>query len=148
MKRLRYSKPLEVTFTGMIMSALDGGHVSDCFAIFEYMKAHCAPNIGTINTMLKIYSKNDMFSKAKQLFEEIKEANDMISLKPNEFTYSAMLEASASALQWEYFELVYREMVLSGYQLVQKKHGSLLVEASRAGKVIKHLFTYFFITVS
>lgn len=48
---------------------------------------------------------------------------------------SAMLEASASALQWEYFEYVYKEMVLSVYQLDQNKLAYLLVEASRAGKV-------------
>ncbi|XP_065873700.1 pentatricopeptide repeat-containing protein At5g67570, chloroplastic [Euphorbia lathyris] len=141
-KGLRYSRPLEVTFTGMIMSARDGGHLSDCISIFEYMKAYCVPNIGTINIMLKVYGQNDLFSKAKELFEEIKGSKNEISLVPDEFTYSAMIEASASALQWEYFELVYREMVLSGYQLVQSKHALLLVEASRVGKghLLEHAF--------
>ncbi|TKY55608.1 Pentatricopeptide repeat-containing protein [Spatholobus suberectus] len=53
-----------------------------------------------------------------------------------------MLEASASAQQWEYFEHVYREMIVSGYQLDQNKHLSLLVKASRAGKLhlLEHAF--------
>ncbi|XP_025014237.2 pentatricopeptide repeat-containing protein At5g67570, chloroplastic isoform X1 [Ricinus communis] len=143
MKNLRHSKPLEVTFTGLIMSSLDGGHVSDCISIFEYMKAYCVPNIGTINIMLKVYGRNDLFSKAKELFGEIKGTNnDGTYLVPDEFTYSSMLEASASALQWEYFELVYKEMTFCGYQLDQKKHASLLVEASRVGKyhLLEHAF--------
>lgn len=144
-KRLSHARPLEVTFTGMIMSSLDGGHSDDCICIFERMREHCAPNIGTINAMLKVYGQNDMFSKAKELFEAVKAAKSVFyaspesggepSTIPDEYTYSSMLEASASALQWEYFEHVYREMTLSGYQLDQSKHASLLVKASRAGKV-------------
>ncbi|KAK6125328.1 hypothetical protein DH2020_040944 [Rehmannia glutinosa] len=58
------------------------------------------------------------------------------------YTFSSMLEASASALQWEYFEYIYKEMTLSGYQVDQRKHSALLVEASRAGKwhLLEHAF--------
>ncbi|XP_054809240.1 pentatricopeptide repeat-containing protein At5g67570, chloroplastic [Prosopis cineraria] len=151
-KRLSHARPLEVTFTGMIMASLDGGHVDDCICIFEHMREHCAPNIGTINAMLKVYGRSDMFSKAKELFEEVKGAKSYCygspgdggepSIVPDEYTYSSMLEASACALQWEYFEHVYKEMTLSGYQLDQNKHASLLVEASKAGKghLLEHAF--------
>lgn len=144
MKQLPHGKPLEITFTGLITSSMEGGHVDECISIFQRMKHYCKPNIGTINIMLKVYGRNDMFSKAKELFEEATGANSdyYISpgsnaplLKPDEYTYSAMLEASARAQQWEYFEYVYKMMALSGYQLDQSKHISLLVEASKAGKV-------------
>lgn len=124
---------MEVTFTGMIKSSMDGGHIDDCVSIFEYMKNHCAPNVGTVNTMLKVYSQNDMFSKAKVLFEEVKVTNS--GLRPDAYTYNLMLEASARAHQWEYFEHVYKEMILSNYHLDQNKHLALLLKASRAGKV-------------
>ncbi|KAM4128225.1 hypothetical protein ACJW30_02G150500 [Castanea mollissima] len=151
MKKLPLTKPLEFTFTGMIMSSMDGGHIADCISIFEHMKDHCAPNIGTINSMLKVYGRSDMFSKAKELFEDVKRAksDSCTSLNgvetvliPDKYTYSSMLVASASALQWEYFEYVYREMTLSGYQLDLSKNASLLVEASRAGKwyLLEHAF--------
>ncbi|KAJ4823319.1 hypothetical protein Tsubulata_001476 [Turnera subulata] len=143
MKKLRHRKPLEVTFTGLILSSLDGGYVNHCISIFEHMKALCSPNIGTINTMLRIYGKNDLFSEAKELFEEIKKADGgSTSLVPDKYTYCSMLEASARALQWEYFEYVYKEMTFSGYQLDQSKHASLLVDASRAGKchLLNHAF--------
>ncbi|KAH7520306.1 hypothetical protein FEM48_Zijuj08G0130100 [Ziziphus jujuba var. spinosa] len=112
MKKLSNSKPLEVTFTGMIAASMD----------------------------------------AKKLFEEIKKVNPDSShpsldgehnyLIPDEYTYSSMLKASASALQWDYFECVYKEMTLSGYQLDQSKHALLLPEASRAGKwhLLEHAF--------
>lgn len=142
MKTLSHMKPLVVTFTGMILSSFDGGHIDDCISIFEYMKQKCPPNIGTINTMLKVYGRNDMFSKAKDLYEEIKRKADhsspssgIPSIIPDEYTYGSMLEAAACALQWEYFENVYRKMALSGHRLDQSKHAMLLVEASRAGKV-------------
>ncbi|XVE82943.1 hypothetical protein DITRI_Ditri16bG0045700 [Diplodiscus trichospermus] len=151
MKKLPHRKPLEITFTGLIMASLDGGHVNDCSSIFECMKDHCAPNIGTINAMLKVYGRNDMFSKAKELFEEINKVKsgpydslngNFANLIPDGYTYSLMLEASASALQWEYFEYVYKEMTLSGYQVDQTKYAILLVEASRAGKwyLLEHAF--------
>lgn len=149
LRELPHAKPLEVTFTGLIISAMEGGHISDCISLFNYMKVQCgcSPNIGTINTMLKIYGQNDMFSEAKELFKEIKvtqcherpsRASDDVSfvpLDPDEYTYSSMLEASAKALQWEYFEYIYKEMTLSGHQLDQTKHASLLMAASHAGKV-------------
>ncbi|XP_010272797.1 PREDICTED: pentatricopeptide repeat-containing protein At5g67570, chloroplastic [Nelumbo nucifera] len=151
MKKLSLTKPLEVAFTGMILSCMDGGHVEDCISIFEHMKEHCAPNIGTINAMLKVYGHSDMFSKAKELFEEAKGTKSLFTtypdnggafLTPDVHTYSSILEASASAHQWEYFEYVYKEMAFSGYQLNQDKHGWLLVEASRAGKwhLLEHAF--------
>ncbi|KAK7386359.1 hypothetical protein VNO78_26544 [Psophocarpus tetragonolobus] len=150
-RSLPHARPLEVTFTGMIKSSMDGGHIDDCICIFEYMKDHCTPNIGAINTMLKVYGQNDMFSKAKVLFEEIKAAKSESYatpeggnsfVVPDAYTYNAMLEASASAQQWEYFEHMYREMIVSGYQLDQNKHLSLLVKASRAGKLhlLEHAF--------
>ncbi|XP_057966184.1 pentatricopeptide repeat-containing protein At5g67570, chloroplastic isoform X2 [Malania oleifera] len=150
LKKLPHTKPLEFSFTGMIMSAMDGGHVDDCISIFEHAKEYCNPNIGMINVMLKVYGKHDMFSKAKELFEETKRAkagsvpclDDGASLVPDLYTYSSMLEACGRALQWEYFEYVYRKMTLAGLQLDQNKHASLLVEASRAGKwhLLEHSF--------
>lgn len=145
LKKLPHIKPLPVAFTGMIISAMDGGHVDDCISIFEHMKYHCTPNIGTINAMLKVYGKSDMFSKAKELFEEIKEEKSNTNMCPDVYTYRTMLEASASTHQWEYFEYLYKEMVLCGYQLDHCKHSWLLVEASRAGKC--HLLEHAFYTI-
>ncbi|KAI4327341.1 hypothetical protein L6164_019814 [Bauhinia variegata] len=149
-KRLPHVRPLEFTFTGMIMSSMDGGHINACVHIIKQMKDHCVPNVGVINVMLKVYGRNDMFSEAKELFEEIKgvKSDYYTSLEgggstiPDEYTYSSILGVCASALQWEYFEHVYREMTLTGYQLDQSKHASLLVEASRAGKwyLLEHAF--------
>ncbi|VYS71724.1 unnamed protein product [Arabidopsis thaliana] len=141
MKRLENCRPLEISFTGLIAASLNGGHVDDCMAIFQYMKDKCDPNIGTANMMLKVYGRNDMFSEAKELFEEIVSRKET-HLVPNEYTYSFMLEASARSLQWEYFEHVYQTMVLSGYQMDQTKHASMLIEASRAGKwsLLEHAF--------
>ncbi|CAA0841059.1 Pentatricopeptide repeat-containing protein -chloroplastic [Striga hermonthica] len=152
LKNLRPTKSLAVTFTGMIMSSLDGGHIQDCILLYEHSITLMAPNIGLINAMLKVYGRHDMFLKARELFEEtrkydfhseIGEHDHNFFLKEEAYTFSLMLEASASALQWEYFEYVYKEMTLSGYRVDPRKHSVLLVEASRAGKwhLLEHAFT-------
>lgn len=112
---------------------MDGGHVQDCISLYDHCKTLMAPDIGLINAMLKVYGRNDMFLKAKELFEET-------STRADAFTFGSMLETSARALQWEYFEYVYKEMTLSGHQVDQRKHSALLVEASKAGKVHHALF--------
>ncbi|XP_068656834.1 pentatricopeptide repeat-containing protein At5g67570, chloroplastic [Aristolochia californica] len=144
LKKLPFTKPLEVTFTGMILSCMDGGHIHDCLSVFEQMKIHCSPNVGTINVMLKVYGQNDMFARAKELFEGIRNIStgEETFLGPDAYSYNAMLEASASAHQWEYFEHVYKEMVLHDHHLDQKRHASMLVEASKAGKwhLLDHAF--------
>ncbi|KAG8384268.1 hypothetical protein BUALT_Bualt04G0100700 [Buddleja alternifolia] len=151
LKKLRPTRPLAVTFTGMIMSCMDGGHIHDCISIFGHITSLMAPDIGIVNAMLKVYGRNDMFLKAKELFEKTKRTDlgseivthdrDVFP-KPDAYTFGSMLEASASALQWEYFEYVYKEMTLSDHQLNQRKHSALLVEASRAGKwhLLEHAF--------
>ncbi|KAL9992569.1 putative pentatricopeptide repeat-containing protein DG1 [Helianthus debilis subsp. tardiflorus] len=150
MKRLPLTRPLVVTFTGMILSSMDGGHVGNCIRIFDISKEHCAPDIGIINAMLKVYGRSDMFFEAKELFEDTKRSNghnvsvgrDGPFVSPDAYTYGEMLRVSASSHQWEYFDYVYKEMVFSGYQLDQNKHSFLLVEASRAGKthLLEHAF--------
>lgn len=149
LKNLRPKRPLAVTFTGMIISSMDGGHVQGCISLYEHCKTLMPPDIGLINAMLKVYGRNDMFLKAKELFEETRR-NDSGSktgenchfslVKADAFTFGCMLKTSATALQWEYFEYVYKEMTLAGYQINQSKHSSLLVEASKAGKVFRFLF--------
>lgn len=134
----------------MIKSSMDGGHVHDCVNLFEHSKIVTAPDVGLINAMLKVYGRNDMFLKSKELFEETlrsdlgseisKHSHDH-GPRADAFTFSCMLEASASAQQWEYFEYVYKEMSLLGHQVDQHKHSALLIEASRAGKVL-HLHLY------
>ncbi|XP_055806360.1 pentatricopeptide repeat-containing protein At5g67570, chloroplastic [Solanum dulcamara] len=151
LKMLRHARPLAVTFTGMILSSMDGGHIEGCICIYEHSKKFCEPDIGIINAMLKVYGKNDMFYKAKELFEwaktenpdpQLSQGNFSPSCRPDAYTYTSMLESSAFSLQWEYFEYVYKEMALAGYQLDQSRHAYLLVEASKAGKVhlLEHAF--------
>nr|CAB3500394.1 unnamed protein product [Digitaria exilis] len=142
LKQLPLTKPLEYTFTGMILASFNGGHFYECISIFESMKDYCSPNIGAINAMLKVYGRCDMFGKAKDLFETTRACfsnsqtfgHEHSSLTPDAYTYSCMLEASASAQQWEYFEYVYREMALSHHYLDQSKYSWLLIKACRAGK--------------
>ncbi|VFQ82407.1 unnamed protein product [Cuscuta campestris] len=144
LKRLCQDRPLAVTFTGMILSSMEGGHTDNCISIYEHCKKCCEPDIGIVNAMLKVYGRNDMFLEAKELYEFTKKVNagSQSSLCPDVYTFSSMLEASARALQWEYFDSVYKEMTLVGYQLDTKKHAYLLVDASKAGKghLLDHAF--------
>jgi len=144
------SKALAVTFTGLIQSCAAAGHIHDCVSIFQYMREFCAPNIGTINAMIKVYGQNNMFEEAKLLFEGIKKGrmglqncgSSASRLSPDIFTYNLMLEACAVAHEWEYLENVYKQMVLHGHSIDQSQHAWLIVAASRAGKwhLLDHAF--------
>lgn len=144
------SKPLAVTFTGLIQSCAAAGHIHDCVSIFQYMQEFCAPNIGTINAMIKVYGQNNMFEEAKLLFEGIKKGRMGLQnpggsdsrLSPDIFTYNLMLEACAVAHQWEYLENLYKQMVLRGHSIDQNQHAWLIVAASKSGKwhLLDHAF--------
>ncbi|CAN6459729.1 unnamed protein product [Victoria cruziana] len=143
-------RPLEIAFTGMLRSCMEGGHLQDCISMFDHIKSFVPPSIGITNIMLKVYGRNDMFAEAKGLFESIKmvttcspaSVDGATTISPDSYSYGSMLEASAAAQQWEYFECVYKEMILCGFQLDQQKHSRLLVEASKAGKwhLLDHAF--------
>ncbi|CAH9076437.1 unnamed protein product [Cuscuta europaea] len=147
LRSLGWTRPLAVTFTGMILSSMDGGHIHNCITIYEHSKKHCKMDTGIINAMLKVYGRNDMFLEAKELYELTKkvDTSSEISISPDIYTFSSMLEASAHSLQWEYFDNVYKEMTLVGHQLDTKKHAHLLVDASKAGK--GHLLDHAFHTI-
>ncbi|XP_075475221.1 pentatricopeptide repeat-containing protein At5g67570, chloroplastic-like [Primulina tabacum] len=120
---LHATRPLAITFSGIILSAVNGGHDQDCVSIFEHCKTVLAPDIGIINATLKVYGKNDMFHEAKELFEETRKNSldldtsvkgHVSSPKTDAYTFGSMLEASASAHWWEFFDYAYKEMNLSG----------------------------------
>lgn len=144
------SKPLAVTFTGLIQSCAASGHIHDCVSIFQYMREFCAPNIGTINSLIKVYGQNNMFEEARLLFEGIKKGrmgfqnpgSSDSRVSPDVFTYNLMLEACTVAHEWDYLENVYKQMVLRGYSIDQSQHAWLIVAASRAGKwhLLDHAF--------
>lgn len=136
------NKPLYVAYTGLIQACMESGHLQECTFIFHEMQKVCAPNIITCNMMMKLYAQNQMLKEAKSLFQQIKKGrigpqNSDVLLKPDIITYTAMLEACARAQEWDYFETVYQNMLLEGYQFDNKQHSSLIVAASKAGK--RHL---------
>lgn len=136
------NKPPYVAYTGLIKTCMECGHLQECTFIFHEMQKDCAPNIITCNMMMKLYAQNHMFKEAKSLFQQIKNGrigpeNTDVMLKPDRITYTAILEACAMAQEWDYFETVYQNMLLEGYQFDNKKHSSLIVAASKAGK--RHL---------
>jgi hypothetical protein len=106
----------------MILASFDGGYIYECILMF-----------GTINVMLKVYGRCDVFGEEKYLFEATTYSfsssqphiHDYSSLKADTYTYSSILEASVSAQQSEYFENVFRQMTLSHHHLDQMKYSWL-----------------------
>lgn len=49
------SKPLVVTYTGLIQACLTNGNIHDATSIFNHMQKYCSPNTVTCNIMLKAY---------------------------------------------------------------------------------------------
>ncbi|XP_058760784.1 pentatricopeptide repeat-containing protein At1g30610, chloroplastic-like [Vicia villosa] len=136
------SKPLVVTYTGLMQASLDSGNIQDGAYIFEKMKENCAPNLVTYNIMLKAYVEHGMFQEAKELFERMLENTNYLSNKddykmrvvPDIYTFNTMLDACAADKKWDYFDHVYQRMLYHGYHFNPKRHLRMILEASRAGK--------------
>ncbi|CAL5211923.1 unnamed protein product [Lathyrus oleraceus] len=136
------SKPLVVTYTGLMQASLDSGNIQDGAYIFEKMKENCAPNLVTYNIMLKAYVKHGMFQEAKELFERMLENTNYLSNKddykmrviPDIYTFNTMLDACAAEKRWDCFDYVYQRMLYHGYHFNPKRHLRMILKASRAGK--------------
>lgn len=137
------NKPLVVTYTGIIQACLDSGKIQDGISIFQQMEKYCSPNLVTCNIMLKAYIENDMFEEANKLFLKMLEDSSHISSRsdynvrviPDVYTFNTMLDACLKEKRWEELEYVYEKMLNFGYHFNSKRHLSIVVDASRAGKV-------------
>ncbi|XP_078428729.1 pentatricopeptide (PPR) repeat-containing protein [Wolffia australiana] len=138
------SKPLVVTYTGLIQACLDSGSIENAAYIFNQMTNFCSPNVVTCNIMLKSYAERGMFQEAKHLFQRIlardgltfvKETNlEEKKISPDKFTFNTMLEACMAAESWDDFEYVYDKMLKWGHPFNARRHLRMVMEASRAGK--------------
>ncbi|KAF5742414.1 pentatricopeptide repeat-containing protein [Tripterygium wilfordii] len=136
------SKPLVVTYTGLIQACLDAGNIHDGVYIFDQMKDFCSPNLVTCNILLKAYLDQGLFEEARELFQKMSEEENHINNKadctigviPDSYTFNTMLDASIKEKRWDEFEYVYRRMLDHGYHFNAKRHLSMLLDACRAGK--------------
>jgi pentatricopeptide repeat protein len=136
-------RPVVETYTGLIKACKDSGRWQDALSIFEHMQAACAPNIGCYNLVLSIYAQRKMYEDSKNLFDVIKKGRvgppqlyrQDPRLSPDMFTYEAMLGACATSEKWDDLEVLFRQMLLQGYQLNSKRHAWIVQAISDAGKV-------------
>ncbi|XP_051139378.1 pentatricopeptide repeat-containing protein At1g30610, chloroplastic [Andrographis paniculata] len=136
------SKPLVVTYTGLIQACLDSGDIKSGAYIFNHMKTFCSPNLVTYNIMLKAFINHKMFEEAKQLFMTLLEnagfigQNEDYKLRviPDIYTFNTMLDVCAEEQKWDDLEFVYERMLHYGHHFNAKRHLRLLLDAQRAGK--------------
>ncbi|XP_019160873.1 PREDICTED: pentatricopeptide repeat-containing protein At1g30610, chloroplastic isoform X2 [Ipomoea nil] len=62
------TKPLVVTYTGLIKACIDSGDVQSGVYVFNHMHNFCSPNLITYNILLKAYLDHELFEEAKQLY--------------------------------------------------------------------------------
>lgn len=138
------NKPLVVTYTGLIQACLNSGNIQDGEYIFNQMNDFCSPNLVTYNIMMQAYVTHGCLKKAKELFEKILEDANHISSKsdyksrviPDLHTFNTLLNAYFAERRWDDFEFVYKQMLDHGYHFNAKRHLSMIMNASKAGKVI------------
>ncbi|KAG9439573.1 hypothetical protein H6P81_019738 [Aristolochia fimbriata] len=136
------TKPLFVTYTGLIRECLEAGSIENADFIFNQMNKFCSPNIVTYNVMLKAYKDHGIFEKAKELFQKILEDpkgidsinNEKGKVIPDKLSFNTMLQACVAEKNWDYLETVYQQMLRHRYHFNAKSHLRLIMEASRAGK--------------
>ncbi|XP_031404821.1 pentatricopeptide repeat-containing protein At1g30610, chloroplastic [Punica granatum] len=136
------SKPLVVTYTGLIQACMDSGNIQDGVSIFQQMEQHCSPNLVTCNIMLKAYLGNNMFEDAKKLLFKMLDDGSHISNRsdyrvrvvPDAYSFNTMLDACVAEKRWEDLEFVYKKMLSHGFHFNLKRHLHVVLEASRVGK--------------
>lgn len=143
------SKPLVVTYTGLIQACLDSGSIQNAAFIFDQMHDFCSPNLITWNVMLKAYLEHGMFPKAKELFRKMLRDGDHISSKsdyqdrvlPDIYTFNTMLNACKAEESWDDLKYVFEHMLHHGFHFNAKRHLTMILDASRAGKVFFYVWT-------
>lgn len=134
------SKPLVVTYTGLIQACLSNGNVHDGAFIYDHMQKYCSPNLVTYNIMLKGYLDHGMFDEAKELFQKMTRRGDLEDdvkgrIKPDVYTFNIMLEACIKEERWDDFEYAYENMLQYGHSFNTKRHLWMVMKSSAAGKV-------------
>lgn len=136
------SKPLVVTYTGLIQACLDSGDVQNGAYVFNQMQKFCTPNLITCNIMIKAFLDHGMFEEAKQLFLNllvngnfIKHEEDYkVRVLPDIYSFNTMLEACYAKHKWDDIEFVYEQMLKYGHHFNSKRHLRLILDACCAGK--------------
>ncbi|KAL8113369.1 pentatricopeptide repeat-containing protein At1g30610, chloroplastic isoform X2 [Apium graveolens] len=137
------TKPLVVTYTGLVQTCLDSGNIQNAVYIFKHMHKFCSPNLVTCNIMLKAYLDHEMFEEANELFQKLLESGNYISSKsdykerfiPDNYTFNLMLDACAAQQRWDDLEFIYRRMLQHEYHFNTKRHLRIILDACRAGKM-------------
>ncbi|XVF71664.1 hypothetical protein PTKIN_Ptkin12aG0057800 [Pterospermum kingtungense] len=136
------SKPLVITYTGLIQACLESGNIQNAAYIFNQMRNFCSPNLVTCNIMLKAYLDHGLFDQAKDLFQKMSEDANRISGKsdhlhrviPDSHTFNLILDGCIQQKRWDEFEHVYRMMLHHGFHFNAKRHLRMILDAARAGK--------------
>ncbi|KAK4347439.1 hypothetical protein RND71_033778 [Anisodus tanguticus] len=136
------TKPLVVTYTGLIQACVDSGDIQSGGYIFNHMHQFCSPNLITYNIMLKAYLDNGMFEEAKQMFFKLLDNGNSISSKldgedkvfPDVYTFNLMLDACAAGKKWGDLEFAYSHMLKYRYHFNAKRHIQIVLDSCRAGK--------------
>lgn len=134
------SKPLVVTYTGLIQTCLTNGNIHDAASIFNHMQKYCSPNTVTCNVMLKAYLGCGMFDEAVELFRKMTRSRQKGSkikseISPDVYTFNTMLEACIKEERWDDFKCAYEQMLQHGHPFNTKRHLWMVLQASGARKV-------------
>ncbi|CAN4080299.1 unnamed protein product [Withania somnifera] len=137
------TKPLVVTYTGLIQACLDSGDIQSGAYIFNHMHQFCSPNLITYNIMLKAYLDSGMFEEANQMFFKLLDNGNSISSKldgkdkvfPDVYTFNLMLDACAAEKKWDDLKFAYSHMLKYGFHFNAKRHIQIVLDSCRAGEV-------------
>ncbi|KAH9624039.1 hypothetical protein KSS87_008632 [Heliosperma pusillum] len=133
------SKPLVVTYTGLMQACFDSGSVEDGIFIFKHMQKHCSPNLVTCNMMLKAYLGHGMFTEARELFQKMMQSGQQgsranSSITADIHTFRLMLDSCVKENRWDDFDYAYNQMLHHGHSFNTKRHLWMVLQASKAGK--------------
>jgi len=115
-------RPTVVTFSALISACEKGQQWKLALQVLEEMKATFGPNVIAYSAAISALSKGQQWEKAWELFCEIEQSGEKLSV----VTYNATMTALEKGLQWERALDLFDEMKYKNMQVTVVSYGSAI----------------------
>jgi pentatricopeptide repeat protein len=122
-------RPTVVTFSALISACEKGQQWKLALQVLEEMKSTFGPNVIAYSAAISALSKGQQWEKAWELFCEIEQSGEKLSV----VTYNATMTALEKGLQWERALDLFDEMKYKNMAVTVVSYGSAISACEKTG---------------